>query len=159
MFHQSWKLLVEGSLARPALVPQRLWRRVQAPGSLPPFFVWVVDEEIRAALRRELARATWSPAIPEDTSRPLVVEPTMDHAGAPAMAAAGVPTAAPTASDLVPGRAMPAPRAASLRPSLQTEQPSRRVDRKVARERARRLQVPASVLNLLAKEYQVNLME
>jgi hypothetical protein len=156
MFQRSWRLLAEGSSAQPTLVPKRLWGRVQAQGSLPPFFVWVVDEEVRAAFRRELARATWAPAAPEGTSPAVAVGPAMDHAAAPMTDATEVPLAAP-ASDLVPRPAMSVSRAASVR-LPRAEQP-RRVDRGMARERARRLQVPASALDILAKEYEGQSLE
>jgi uncharacterized caspase-like protein len=136
IFQRSWRLLAEGSLSQAALVPRSLWQRVQAAGSLPPFLVWVVDDEVRAAFRRNLAVATWG--LPR-------AAPAAQPAGSPAPAAAEA--AFSPARDFIPVRAASASR---KKTAARHETPM--VDVKTARERARKLQVPASALGALAKE-------
>jgi len=59
MFQRSWKLLVRASKNRRNLVPRALWRRVQTQIVLPPYFVWRIDENAKAAYRRERSVAIW----------------------------------------------------------------------------------------------------
>src|SRR3712207_9486438 len=65
-------------------------------------FVWVVDEQIRAAFRRELAQAAWHPVTSERNAPASAVAPAMDHVGVPVMAGSEAPEATP-ASDLTSG--------------------------------------------------------
>ena len=130
MFQRSWKLLVEACSEHPALIPRRLYRRVIAQTALPPYFVWAVNEEIKAKSLTELARAAWAP----ESSR------------AEAMPAAPQDLAQGFAGGVGPQATEPAAERRSIR--------STRIDAKMARERAIRLQVPTSAFDLLKKEYQ-----
>jgi hypothetical protein len=130
LFQRSWKLLVEESYQNTAILPRAVWRRAQAQMSLSPYLVWSADEESKAAVRRELARAAWRPPTRSAASRSPEPAATFDMA---------LP---------VGGPARPAAR----------EEPRgrRRDDWKRARERALQLQVPRAALDLLAEEYAAN---
>jgi hypothetical protein len=64
MFQRSWALLVEGSQVRPSLLPHSLWDRVQAHTSLPPYFLWSVDEESKKAARAALVSSALGLMMP-----------------------------------------------------------------------------------------------
>jgi uncharacterized caspase-like protein len=156
MLQRSWKLIVEGCSAQPALVPKRLWRQVQAQGFLPPFLIWVTDKEVQAAFRRELAQATWGSVLPTSISPPLAPGLALEQTGTFMNAAASTPLVAP-AGDLAARQARSASPAALAK--LPRAQQPHRVAREIALERARRFQVPVSVLDILAKEYDSQSLE
>jgi hypothetical protein len=148
MFQRSWKLLVEGCLSRPSLLPKKLWERALAQISLPPYFVWAADDELRATSRRELARATWAPTRaeggpPPSTGPELPRPPSVPVRDIKYQAAALPPSSTPALA----GRRRPKPSGPVL------------ADRKLARQRALKLQVPASVLSDLAREYSAQFMD
>jgi hypothetical protein len=135
ILERSWTLLLEASRDRPALVARDLWRRVHAQGSLSPYFVWAIDETIKATSWQELARATWGVEVPE------AVTPGSDVGALPSSAPATASVAAaPAMSAAVPGTGT----CASLSPIV--------ASRKTAQERARRLRVPIWAVDLLKKE-------
>jgi hypothetical protein len=135
MFQRSWKLLVEASRERPALVPSRLYSRVIAQVSTAPFFMWAINEDIKATSRMELARAVWGVA-PEAS-------------GAESSPVASMDLATDFGREGV---------AQATEPAKRRSVKSARADAKRARERAIRSQVPSAALDLLKKEYQPKAM-
>src|SRR4029077_2932419 len=106
---------------RSKLVPIELWERVHAFATLPPFLVWSTNEAVKAESRRDLSRAIVGDVQNAETPGGL-----SDELAPVAMAQ----------TMLRPGSARGAAAAISL---------SARV--KAARDRAARLQVPASALD------------
>lgn len=124
MFQRSWSLLAAAAADQPALVPAAVWARVHALGALPPFLLWNVDDDVKAAARRAMAQALFGrPAAP-------IV---------PAMAAAAVPRMA------APVRRQAGP-AFSHAPAPAT------LDLASARQRAARMGIPLSAIDSLRRE-------
>lgn len=123
MFQRSWALLAAAAADQPALVPAPVWSRVHALGALPPFLVWNVDPEVKAAARRAMAQALF---------------------GRPAAPAAAV--AMPAA---VPRMAAPQRRAG---PSVTHAPAPATLDLAAARQRAARMGIPLSAIDSLREE-------
>jgi hypothetical protein len=130
LYQRSWKLLIEASQNNPALVPKKLWDRIQAQSSLPPYLVWASDAESKAA------------------SREAIVEALLQVAAAAVPALAGKPAHAEL---LQFGRAL------ADRPEAK---PLKKAILAAAAQAASRLQVPPSVIksfgnDLISKDHRV----
>ena len=91
MFQLSWTLLVQGAQKRADLIQSDMWARVHAQAALPPFLIWNTNEDVKAAVRAEIARAVFgndATDLKVDTPPPLAV--TMQPMAAGAMMPAGL---------------------------------------------------------------------
>jgi hypothetical protein len=57
LYQRSWKLLIEASQQNGSLVPKKMWDRVQANGSLPPYLIWAPDADSKTASLRATVNA------------------------------------------------------------------------------------------------------
>lgn len=64
LFERSWRLMVEASRSQPDLIPERLWKRVSAQVTLPPYFCWSINKNAKARVQKALSNAarTLAPA-------------------------------------------------------------------------------------------------
>jgi hypothetical protein len=60
MFERSWRLILNASRDKPALIPSELWQRVFALVSSPPFLVWSPDAAVRKTVGRDIALAAFA---------------------------------------------------------------------------------------------------
>jgi hypothetical protein len=71
MYARSWELIVAASQRNSKLVALPLWQRIHAAVSLPPFFVWSVDDKMQREYRDALAEAAFNqPAASEFVPAP-----------------------------------------------------------------------------------------
>jgi hypothetical protein len=57
LYQRSWMLLIEACQRNPSLVPKKLWDRVQAQSTLPPYLIWAPDADTKASSREAVVDA------------------------------------------------------------------------------------------------------
>jgi hypothetical protein len=64
LYQRSWRLLFEASQHNASLIPKKMWDRMQAHASFPPYLIWAPDKDSKAASQEAIVNALIKVAVP-----------------------------------------------------------------------------------------------